>query len=170
MILDMKKATIYCMQEDQEQLLKKLQQFGWFMPEERGAQSSEASETKARLARAQVLSLKDEAYVYAARLSGCSSWEIMTKTLLPNMLGPMVVNASTQIGTMMIGIAGLSFLGIGVMEPQAEWGSMINGSRAYLQLAPWAVLAPAFATIITVMIFNYLGDCIRDVLDVEVAK
>ena len=124
----------------------------------------------ARLARAQVLSLKDEAYVYAARLSGCSSWEIMTKTLLPNMLGPMVVNASTQIGTMMIGIAGLSFLGIGVMEPQAEWGSMINGSRAYLQLAPWAVLAPAFATIITVMIFNYLGDCIRDVLDVEVAK
>ncbi|MBO7701216.1 MAG: ABC transporter permease [Eubacteriaceae bacterium] len=124
----------------------------------------------ARLARAQVLALKDEAYVYSARLSGCSSWAIMTKTLLPNMLGPMIVNASTQIGTMMIGIAGLSFLGIGVMEPQAEWGSMISGSRAYLQLAPWAVMAPAFATIITVMIFNYLGDCVRDIMDVEVAK
>ena len=124
----------------------------------------------ARLARAKVLSLKEEAYVNAARLSGCGDASIMFKTLLPNMLGPLVVNASTQIGSMMIGIAGLSFLGIGVQEPQAEWGSMISGSRAYIQLAPWAVLAPAFATIVTVMIFNYLGDCVRDVLDVEVAK
>ena len=124
----------------------------------------------ARLARAKVLSLKEEAYVNAARLSGCGDASIMFKTLLPNMLGPLVVNASTQIGSMMIGIAGLSFLGIGVQEPQAEWGSMISGSRAYLQLAPWAVLAPAFATILTVMVFNYLGDCVRDVLDVEVAK
>ena len=124
----------------------------------------------ARLARAQVLALKEEAYVSAARLSGCSGPEILFKTLLPNMLGPLVVNASTQIGTMMIGIAGLSFLGIGVMEPRAEWGSMINASRAYIQLAPWAVLAPAFATILTVMVFNYLGDCVRDALDVEAAK
>ena len=124
----------------------------------------------ARLARAKVLSLKEEAYVNAARLSGCGDMSIMFKTLLPNMLGPLVVNASTQIGSMMIGIAGLSFLGIGVQEPQAEWGSMISLSRAYIQLAPWAVLAPAFATIVTVMIFNYLGDCVRDVLDVEVTK
>ncbi len=124
----------------------------------------------ARLARAKVLSLKEEAYVNAARLSGCSDASIMFRTLLPNMLGPLVVNASTQIGSMMIGIAGLSFLGIGVMEPQAEWGSMISGMRAYIQLAPWAVLAPAFATILTVMVFNYLGDCVRDVLDVEVVK
>ena len=124
----------------------------------------------ARLARAKVLSLKEEAYVSAARLSGCSDGSIMSKTLLPNMLGPLAVNASTQIGSMMIGIAGLSFLGIGVQEPQAEWGSMISASRAYIQLAPWAVLAPAAATILTVMIFNYLGDCVRDVLDVEVSK
>ena len=123
----------------------------------------------ARLARAQVLALKEEAYVSAARLSGCSSLSILFKTLLPNMLGPMIVNASIQIGTMMVGIAGLSFLGIGVTEPQAEWGSMINGMRAYIQLAPWAVLAPAAATIITVMVFNYLGDCVRDVMDVEAA-
>ena len=124
----------------------------------------------ARLARAQVLALKREAYVDSARLSGCSSLSILFRTLLPNMLGPMVVNASIQIGTMMMGIAGLSFLGIGVTEPQAEWGSMINNSRAYIQLAPWAVLGPAAATIITVMIFNYLGDCVRDVMDVEAAE
>ncbi len=121
----------------------------------------------ARLARAQVLALKEEAYVSAARLTGQGVLSILLKTLLPNMLGPLVVNASTQIGTMLIGIAGLSFLGIGVTEPQAEWGSMISGARAYLQLAPWAVLAPAGATILTVMVFNYLGDCVRDVLDVE---
>jgi peptide/nickel transport system permease protein len=121
----------------------------------------------ARLARAQVLALREEAYVSAARLTGQGALSILLKTLLPNMLGPLVVSASTQIGTMMIGIAGLSFLGIGVTEPQAEWGSMISASRAYLQLAPWAVLAPAGATICTVMVFNYLGDCVRDVLDVE---
>ena len=124
----------------------------------------------ARLARAQVLALKREAFVDAARLSGCSSAAIMFRTLLPNMLGPMIVNASIQIGSMMVGIAGLSFLGIGVNEPQAEWGSMINNSRAYIQLAPWAVLGPAIATIITVMVFNYLGDCVRDVMDVEAAQ
>ena len=109
----------------------------------------------ARLARAQVLSLKEEPYVHAARLSGCSGWTIMIKTLLPNMLGPLLVTAATQIG---------------VMEPQAEWGSMINGSRAYIQLAPWAVLGPAVATIVTVMVFNYLGDCVRDMLDVGVEQ
>jgi peptide/nickel transport system permease protein len=124
----------------------------------------------ARLARAQVLALKKEAYVSAARLTGQGALPILLKTLLPNMLGPLAVNASTQIGTMMIGIAGLSFLGIGVTEPQAEWGSMISGARAYIQLAPWAVLAPTAATILTVMIFNCLGDCLRDVLDVEGAR
>ncbi len=124
----------------------------------------------ARLARAQVLALKEDPYVHAAKLSGCSASSIMAKTLLPNILGPMLVTAATQIGVMMIGIAGLSFLGIGVTEPHAEWGSMINTSRAYLQLAPWAVLAPAIATIITVMVFNYLGDCVRDRLDVGVER
>lgn len=122
----------------------------------------------ARLARAQVLAVKEEPYVHAARLSGCSGWTIMTRTMLPNILGPLLVSAATQIGVMMIGIAGLSFLGIGVTEPQAEWGSMINASRAYMQLAPWAVLAPAAATILTVMIFNCLGDCVRDCMDVGV--
>lgn len=122
----------------------------------------------ARLARAHVLALREEPYVHAARLSGCGAGSILLKTLLPNMLGPLIVNAATQIGVMMIGIAGLSFLGIGVTEPQAEWGSMISLSRSYIQLAPWAVFAPAGATILTVMVFNYLGDCVRDYLDVGV--
>lgn len=123
----------------------------------------------ARLSRAQTMSLKNEAYVSAARLCGCGHCTILLKYLLPNMLGPMVVNAATQIGTMMMGIAGLSFLGFGVMEPQAEWGSMISQGRAYLQLNPWPVLVPAAATVLTVMLFNYLGDCVRDYFDVEAA-
>ncbi len=121
----------------------------------------------ARLARAEVLALKEEPYVHAARLAGCSGWSILIRTLLPNILGTLAVNAATQISVMMIGIAGLSFLGIGVTEPQAEWGSMLNASRAYIQLAPWAVLAPAGAILVTVMIFSLLGDCVRDRLDVE---
>lgn len=67
----------------------------------------------------------------------------------------------------MMGFAGLSFLGLGVQLPKAEWGSMINEARGYLQLAPWAVLFPGAAIILTVMIFNYLGDAVRDYLDVE---
>ena len=124
----------------------------------------------ARLARSQTLALKNEPYVSAARLSGCGAFSILFKTLLPGMLGPLTVSAATQLGTTMIGIAGLSFLGIGVTEPHAEWGSMISSSRAYLQLAPWAVLAPAAATVVTVMVFNLLGDAVRDALDPEVAK
>ncbi len=124
----------------------------------------------ARLARAQVIALKKEPFISAARLSGCSDLTIMLHYLLPCMLGSLIVNAATQLGVMMIGIAGLSFLGIGVTEPQAEWGSMINQSRAYMQLAPWATLAPAGATVVTVMIFNCLGDCLRDYLDTEAAK
>ena len=124
----------------------------------------------ARLARAQVIALKKEPFVSAARLSGCGSFKVMTKYFLPNMLGPLAVNAATQLGVMMMGIAGLSFLGIGVAEPQAEWGSMINQGRAYMQLAPWAVLAPAGAMVVTVMVFNLLGDTLRDLADTEAVK
>ena len=121
----------------------------------------------ARLAKSQVLTLKQEEFVKAARMGGCSDLHIMIFHLLPNILGTLVVNATNHIGSTMIGFAGLSFLGLGVQVPQAEWGSMINESRAYLQLAPWAVLFPGAAVIISVMIFNYLGDAARDLLDVE---
>lgn len=121
----------------------------------------------ARLAKSQVLSLKQEEYISAARMGGCSDFHIMFFHLLPNILGNLVVNATMHIGSTMIGFAGLSFLGLGVQVPQAEWGSMINESRAYLQIAPWAVLFPGAAIIITVMVFNYFGDAVRDFLDVE---
>lgn len=124
----------------------------------------------ARLARAQVMKLKNAPYVCAARLSACGDGTILLKYLLPSIIGPMTVNAATQLGVMMVGIAGLSFLGIGVQEPYAEWGSMIAQGRAYIQLNPWPVLAPAAATAVTVMLFNYLGDCVRDYVAVEERK
>lgn len=124
----------------------------------------------ARLARTHTMALKNEPFVLAAKMNGSSGLQIMARHILPNMIGPLTVNAATQIGTNMIGIAGLSFLGLGVVPPRAEWGSMINESRAYLQLAPWSVLFPAVAIIVTVMVFNYLGDAVRDYSDVSEAK
>ncbi|MBQ3400415.1 MAG: dipeptide/oligopeptide/nickel ABC transporter permease/ATP-binding protein [Lachnospiraceae bacterium] len=121
----------------------------------------------ARLARGTVMSLKEEPFIAAARLQGLRSAGVMVKHLLPNVAGPLLVNATTQIGTTMIGIAGLSFLGIGVILPTPEWGSMISEARSYMQLAPWAVFAPAAAVVITVMVYNLFGDSVRDLLDVQ---
>lgn len=120
----------------------------------------------ARLARSSVLKLKKEPFLAAAKFSGSGSGRILFRHILPNIAGPLLVSAATQIGTMMIGIAGLSFLGVGVIPPQAEWGSMINEARAYMQLAPWAVMAPAAAVVITIIVFNCLGDAVRDLADV----
>ncbi|MBO4819585.1 MAG: ABC transporter permease [Firmicutes bacterium] len=121
----------------------------------------------ARLARSTVMKVKEEPYIAAAKLAGCTDFCIMYKYILPNVFGPLLINATTQIGTMMIGIAGLSFLGIGVIPPTPEWGSMINEARAYLSLSPWAVFVPGAAIVITVMVFNYFGDSLRDYIDVN---
>lgn len=123
--------------------------------------------TYARLAKSQVLIQKKEAYVSAAQMGGCPDLHIMVFHILPNIIGTLVVNATSKIGSMMMGFAGLSFLGLGVQAPKAEWGSMINEARAFIQLTPWAVLFPGAAIVLTVTIFNLLGDAARDLLDVE---
>ncbi len=121
----------------------------------------------ARIARSRVVAMKNESYIHAARLSGNKTPRILIFYILPNVLGPLVVNATLQISATMLNLAGMSFLGLGVQVPLAEWGSMINESRGALQLAPWAVLAPGCAILITVMVFNLLGDTTRDLLDVN---
>ncbi len=120
----------------------------------------------ARLSRSHTFSLKNEAFIKAAQFAGKSDLYIITVHILPNLLAPVLTNALTQIGTTMIGLSGLSFLGLGVVPPMAEWGSMISEARAYIQIAPWAVLFPALATIITIVIFNYLGDVVMDYREV----
>ena len=118
-----------------------------------------------RIARGQTLALKEEPYIHAAILAGDSSGQIMIRHILPNMLGPVLVTAMLDIGTMMMELAGLSFLGLGAQIPMAEWGSMMSSGRSMIQTYPWVVLSPGIAIFISVVIFNLLGDTVRDYLD-----
>ena len=118
-----------------------------------------------RIARGQTLALKEEPYIHAAILAGDSSGQIMLRHILPNMLGPVLITAMLDIGTMMMELAGLSFLGLGAQIPMAEWGSMMSGGRSMIQTYPWVVLSPGIAIFISVAIFNLLGDTFRDYLD-----
>jgi peptide/nickel transport system permease protein len=93
---------------------------------------------------------------------------VVFKHILPNIVGPILVTATLDIGTMMMELAGLSFLGLGAMPPIAEWGSMMSNGRSMLQTAPWVILAPGLAIFVTVMLFNLLGDTVRDALDPKI--
>lgn len=119
----------------------------------------------ARIARGQVLTIKEMPYIAAAKLSGSSTVKILFRHIMPNIAGTVLVTAMLDIGTMMMELAGLSFLGLGVQPPVAEWGSMMSNGRSMIQTSPWVVLGPGFAIVITVSIFNLLGDTIRDLLD-----
>lgn len=119
----------------------------------------------ARVARSQTLALKNSGFVAAARLSGDSSMQMILRHILPNILGPILVTAMLDIGTMMMELAGLSFLNLGAQPPTAEWGNMMSGGRSMLQTYPWLVLSPGFAIFLSVVIFNLLGDTVRDYMD-----
>jgi peptide/nickel transport system permease protein len=121
----------------------------------------------ARLARSRVIAIKQEDFVTAARISGCSDSAIMRRYIFPNIFSTLLTYATSQVGTIMLGFAGLSFLNLGVQLPNAEWGSMISEARGMLATAPWTVFYPALALVVTVMVFNYLGDALRDRLDVH---
>lgn len=124
----------------------------------------------ARIARSQTLAQKELSYLKAARLSGDSTVKLIIYHLLPNIIGPVLVTAMLDIGTMMMELAGLSFLGLGAKPPIAEWGSMMSDARALLQTAWWVTLAPGFAIFVSVMIFNLLGDTVRDWADPKMRR
>jgi peptide/nickel transport system permease protein len=119
----------------------------------------------ARVARSQTLALKNAPFAEAAKLSGCTSAQMIVRHILPNIMGPILVTAMLDIGTMMMELAGLSFLGLGAQPPTAEWGNMMSNGRSMLQTYPWLVLSPGFAIFLTVVVFNLLGDTVRDYLD-----
>jgi peptide/nickel transport system permease protein len=119
----------------------------------------------ARVARGQTLALKNSDFVAAARLAGDNSVQMIQRHILPNILGPILVTAMLDIGTMMMELAGLSFLGLGAQPPMAEWGNMMSGGRSMLQTYPWLVLSPGVAIFLTVVTFNLLGDTVRDYMD-----
>ena len=119
----------------------------------------------ARIARGLVLTIRSMPYMQAAKMSGTGSIGMLWHHVLPNIAGPVLVTAALDIGTIIMELAGLSFLGLGAMPPTAEWGAMMNNGRSMLQTAPWVILAPGSAIFITVAVFNLLGDKIRDVMD-----
>lgn len=119
----------------------------------------------ARIARSAAVTVKEETYIQAAQLSGCSDARILFGHILPNIAGPLIVTAVLHVSTMMMGLAGLSYLGIGVQIPAAEWGAMISEGQKYLQQAPWAALAPSAVMVAVMMVFNMFGDQLRDLLD-----
>lgn len=119
----------------------------------------------ARLARSLVLKIKNRDYISAARVTGSKTGHILWSYMLPNALPTIVITGATDIGSMMLEIAGLSFLGFGAQSPTAEWGLMLNEGRAFMTAAPWLMIFPGLAIFITVVVFNLLGDSLRDVLD-----
>ena len=119
----------------------------------------------ARIARSQTLAQKETAWMKAASLSGSGTAKIILKHILPNIIGPILVTSMLDIGTMMMELAGLSFLGLGAKPPTAEWGSMMSDTRSLLTTVPWVTLAPGLAIFVSVMIFNLLGDTVRDWAD-----
>lgn len=119
----------------------------------------------ARIARSQTLSQKETQWMKAVRLSGSGTGKIILKHILPNILGPILVTSMLDIGTMMMELAALSFLGLGAKPPIPEWGSMMSDTRSLMTTSPWITFSPGIAIFIAVMIFNLLGDTIRDYAD-----
>jgi peptide/nickel transport system permease protein len=119
----------------------------------------------ARLARAQVLSVKEHLYVDAAATFGGSSWQTMRRHIIPNAIQPIVVQTSLLFAVALLAEAGLSFIGLGVQPPQPSWGAMLGRSYKYVRTDPWQTVAPGLIVMFTALAFNALGDSLRDVLD-----
>ena len=124
----------------------------------------------ARIIRGITLGARQMEYVTAARAAGAGNLRIILRHIAPNILGPVVVLASLDVGWIILGIAGLSFLGLGAQPPTPEWGAMLNDARPHLQTAPRLLLLPGSAIFVAVLGFNLLGDSLRDLLDPRIRR
>ena len=119
----------------------------------------------ARLARSLVMKIRHTDFVASAQVTGSKTGYMLWKYMLPNTITTLVITAATDIGSMMMELAALSFLGFGAQPPTPEWGSMLNEGRNFMQSAPWMMIYPGLAIFVTVVVFNMLGDNLRDILD-----
>ena len=119
----------------------------------------------ARLARSLVMKIRHTDFVAAAMVTGSKTGYMLRQYMLPNTITTLVITAATDIGSMMMELAALSFLGFGAQPPTPEWGKMLNDGRTLIQTAPWTMIYPGLAIFITVVVFNMLGDALRDILD-----
>lgn len=118
-----------------------------------------------RITRANTLSIKTLEYTQAARAMGCSTFRILSRHILPNILGPILVIATLGVADVILMAATLSFLGLGVQPPTPEWGAMLSQGRDYMYFAPWVSIFPGMALFITIMGLNVLGDGLQDFLN-----
>ncbi|TEB08392.1 putative D,D-dipeptide transport system permease protein DdpC [Pelotomaculum schinkii] len=119
----------------------------------------------ARLTRGLIIMEKNKNYVIAAKLSGAGVSKIIVKYLLPNVVSQIIVIAAVDIGGFLLSVASLSFLGLGAQPPTSEWGYMLYEGKSMLQQAPWLTIFPGISIFITVCLFNFLGDFLRDLFD-----
>ena len=126
--------------------------------------------TMARIVRGQVISLKNQEFILAARATGVPAWKIIARHLVPNTLGPVIVYATLTIPSVMLLEAFLSFLGLGVQAPLASWGSLAADGIQNIAIFPWQLLCPGITMAITLFSLNFLGDGLRDALDPQMRK
>jgi len=112
-----------------------------------------------------VLSVREAPYIEAAKSAGAKDHDILRRHIVPNSLAPVVVQATLQMGTNILIVAGLSFLGFGAQPPTPSWGQMLSIARNYMLPNPWYSIWPGLAILVTVIAFNIIGDGLRDTLD-----
>jgi peptide/nickel transport system permease protein len=130
--------------------------FGWFYP--------------ARIIRSQILSLREKEFIEAARMTGAGDWRIMRSHLLPHLVAPLIVFSTLIVATNVIAEAGLSFLGLGIPAPTANWGNLLAEGPNYYLTQPWLMVWPGLAILLTTLAFNLLGDGLRDAFDPRAAR
>ncbi len=126
--------------------------------------------TMARIVRGQVMSLKEKEFVEAARSIGVGDFKILTRHLIPNSLGPVIVYLTLTVPAVILEEAFLSFLGLGVQAPMASWGTLISSGVEAMEIAPRVLIAPAICLSLTLLSLNFLGDGLRDALDPKGAR
>ena len=126
--------------------------------------------TMARIVRGQVISLKNQEFILAARATGVSTWKIIARHLVPNTLGPVIVYATLTVPSVMLLESFLSFLGLGVQAPLASWGSLAADGVQNIALFPWQLICPGVTMAVTLFSLNFLGDGLRDALDPQMRK
>lgn len=119
----------------------------------------------ARLIRSSVLTINDQDYIKAAKACGTSDFRILTKHIIPNAIGPIIVQATMQVAAVILSAAGLSFIGVGVQPPTPEWGTLLAENREFLRTDMYLVIFPGLAIILSALSLNMLGDGLRDALD-----
>lgn len=123
-----------------------------------------------RLVRGQAISIREKQFSKAAETIGTSQLKIIFRHIVPNCISPVIIQASMDMGAVILSLAGLSFLGLGAQAPTPEWGLMINTSRNYFMTAPWYSFFPGIAIFLTVLSFNLIGDGVREILDPKTRK